>query len=91
MAKQPGPPERNVQPTLSMEIFRQQFLKLIEQHAGTMENTVMLGVTAYATGQMMQMCKQEKKYKDPQIVELVTNNIELGSKDTARMIAEGKL
>lgn len=90
MAKQPGPPERTVQPTLSMEIFRQQLLKLLDQHSGHLDSTVMLGVAAYAVGQMMAL-QDAKKYKPQQIIELVQNNIELGNKDAVRAVAEGRM
>ena len=66
------------QPTPNMAAFRDDFLKLMDRHAGALDASEMMALAAYTVGQLMAM-QDARKWTPALAMEVVAKNIEIGN------------
>lgn len=73
-------------PTPDMEAFRNDLIAVLNKHAGSLDASEMLALTAYTTGQIMAM-QDVRKWTPELALKLVGDNIEAGN---AQAIADAQ-
>lgn len=69
---------KSVEPTPDMEAFREDWLKLLNKHAGHLDSSEMVALGAYSIGQMMALM-DARKWTPPLVMDLIGKNIEAGN------------
>ncbi len=66
------------QPTVNHEAFRNDMLAVMNKHAGHLDSSEMMALSAYTTGQIMAMM-DARKWTSELAMEVVTKNLEAGN------------
>lgn len=67
------------------EAFYQEFVALLNKHAGKLDAIEMLAVGANAIGKMIAM-QDQRRYTAPQVMEIVGRNIEEGNRQVLKQL-----